>query len=1528
MDSLDDFLNELGIPPKSGAAAPAAKAAIAAPVAAAAPKPATSSADFLDWLDAPQPAAAPVAAPAAVTAVAAEDAFAEPDNWLEKIAMPAPPPTTTSPTDFNVGAPLPPAALDLVDEDLPPVPPYKTPTSAEGSSFRRFPSAFEDSPVPTPAPAQASSSAVSQSVAAAQADDEFATRADLEPAEVPVLSRRFSFKESDMKIGSPRMAALSFGSGDDEGVDRLVRQFSSTFDDSDISVKPSEFTLSTPPPSTGSPSRSLPTVTPELLDPQAALSPPAEIVAIAPVSPALQRVDSAESDMGVGSFVAFEAPQPVVVVEGTKKVIRRFASAFDDDADDDDNAAAGSDKKEVDSSMPSAIVTPPALDDTTAPPDRQATPGSESGFGFSTEILPAPSEFVFNAPMELTPPVAATSDPADSEFGFSAPSAIEPAQPAAPAEFTFDAPVVVVVVTSAAEQAPTAERVETPESDFGFGFREAPAAAPSVVVEVDDFGFGAPVIAVAPPAASSMVEDFGFPSTEAAATPPPTEPAAATNDDAQFDFGTLAVVAEPPPPSQEPPQHVQLDEDDFGFGFSMPAVPAPTQQRHPSPLVVDEAPPAHPPAAAAEDDFGFGEPAVAPPAAAPPVAAPPVAEDDFGFGEPAHAPPAVTQHDHFGFDMPAAVALALSAAEDDDDFGFEQISAPVAAPAVAAVEFHAAPEPVVAAPSPPSQPQPPPLQQEHDFGFGEPAAPAAHASEPAVAADDDFGFDAPAPPAAPATTVDDDDFGFDAPMAPAAPPAATATVMAHDDGDDDDDWSFAKPVVVAAGVAAAAGDDDDDFAAEFTPHPQPSPQPKASPAPAATTAAGEATSPILPRRTTATPSTPTEDPIREPSPRWQSWAKALGIDVSTPSPIMTLEHRDQECAQVVRAEAPNAADANRALAQLENLWGELGGRGFTRRVSPRTASLLSALVQYHDPDLFRALQRIDADWALHPGLHGMYGGAEPVLALWDAAIVYGVPGFEAPAQGALFFALGLVVANREALLAGTTLSQLGALARSSLPTVKQAIAVGTKASVKSPPSFRVILSQPELDLSLLQGMVVYEAVEDEPAALPPPPPPPPPPPQSSASVTKTSGLFSSLRTLAAKTATTLQTELEARLAGAKHEGGAKLMEKLYVASFPSASALPFELASNVSGLCVGAVHASDGDSMVQANDAVHTVNGASVHLLSPGVAKTIMAQQTSPVLVTFSTVHTDRLHARKLAFTRRVKQFKLLHPRLAAFYGRHGPSKVDKVQDILDLYAGHEEALLQGLGDKYGERVPGDATLRLPLCASTAEEVLQFMPRSPSKQVCFVDVRSEDEVDAMGSMACMLPVRDEAAVLEMLATSKARVFLVASGKHRVMSCADPVAAQAAEAADVRNVVLAADFLQRNKVEYVAMVQGGMCEMMREMRARGMEPQLTGASGGWLQWAADAYSRLDFEDSHSVARYLTAYVHGFEPATAAKSDSVDSAEAARPRKRSLEAVMEKVAATTKWPSWGGSSKTSGSASTAAAHDLGLEEEDDD
>ena len=133
-----------------------------------------------------------------------------------------------------------------------------------------------------------------------------------------------------------------------------------------------------------------------------------------------------------------------------------------------------------------------------------------------------------------------------------------------------------------------------------------------------------------------------------------------------------------------------------------------------------------------------------------------------------------------------------------------------------------------------------------------------------------------------------------------------------------------------------------------------------------------------------------------------------------------------------------------------------------------------------------------------------------------------------------------------------------------------------------------------------------------------------------------------------------------------------------------------------------------------------------------------------------------------------------------------------------------------------------------------------------------------------------------------------------------MACADPIGAKEAEAADMTRTLQVASLLHEHKYEYVAAVQGGMCEMLREMRARGIDPGLADAGGGWMYLAAEAYSLLDFEDSQSFARFLTAFVNQFAVHRGSKSDSVDSSvgrresvEDARPRRRSLEAVLEKA-----------------------------------
>jgi hypothetical protein len=178
-----------------------------------------------------------------------------------------------------------------------------------------------------------------------------------------------------------------------------------------------------------------------------------------------------------------------------------------------------------------------------------------------------------------------------------------------------------------------------------------------------------------------------------------------------------------------------------------------------------------------------------------------------------------------------------------------------------------------------------------------------------------------------------------------------------------------------------------------------------------------------------------------------------------------------------------------------------------------------------------------------------------------------------------------------------------------------------------------------------------------------------------------------------------------------------------------------------------------------------------------------------------------------------------------------------------------------------------------------------------------------------------------------------------------MSCADPVGALLAEAEDLNHVLAVARFLHELRYEYVAVVHGGLCEMLREARARGSELPLAGGGGGWLQLASDAYSRLDFEDSHSFARFLTAYVHQFE-AKPARTDSLASGGGggrssrgssleemsfpARGRRRSdmdvaaekTKAVLSRVgsASSSAWAKWGSKKKDRGES-------LELEEEEE-
>jgi hypothetical protein len=95
-------------------------------------------------------------------------------------------------------------------------------------------------------------------------------------------------------------------------------------------------------------------------------------------------------------------------------------------------------------------------------------------------------------------------------------------------------------------------------------------------------------------------------------------------------------------------------------------------------------------------------------------------------------------------------------------------------------------------------------------------------------------------------------------------------------------------------------------------------------------------------------------------------------------------------------------------------------------------------------------------------------------------------------------------------------------------------------------------------------------------------------------------------------------------------------EKLYVSEFASPAAVGVELGlGKDGGLVVGALRDSaEALGCVEVGDAVHPVNGASIHLLPPAVAAAVLANQHSPVLITLSTVHTDKLAVRGLASTR------------------------------------------------------------------------------------------------------------------------------------------------------------------------------------------------------------------------------------------------------------------------------------------------------
>jgi hypothetical protein len=326
---------------------------------------------------------------------------------------------------------------------------------------------------------------------------------------------------------------------------------------------------------------------------------------------------------------------------------------------------------------------------------------------------------------------------------------------------------------------------------------------------------------------------------------------------------------------------------------------------------------------------------------------------------------------------------------------------------------------------------------------------------------------------------------------------------------------------------------------------------------------------------------------------------------------------------------------------------------------------------------------------------------------------------------------------------------------------------------------------------------------------------------------------------------------------------------------------------------------------VQIGDVVHAVNGASVVLLPPSVAGRVIAKQERPLHVTFST--TGPARPAKLSPALARVQRELLAGRLTAFYQRHGPSKVDKVHDILDLYATHEQALFRGLAFKYGEHVPGDGEFAPEFCQVTAQEAVSSLTKSrrsggllfrgpcphpmrrrrspPPPRVMtadtedvFIDCRArEDRMETGFFPASFLAGPEDAdkpetwqPIQKALQTRTGlprhvRVCLIGSGRENIYALADPKRAMEEQASDAARMRQVQAKLWALGVPLVCAVRGGFADCVRECAARQVDAGVDGgALGGAYRRACDAYAAVDFENTASVARFLCAHVTNFEP----------------------------------------------------------------
>lgn len=214
----------------------------------------------------------------------------------------------------------------------------------------------------------------------------------------------------------------------------------------------------------------------------------------------------------------------------------------------------------------------------------------------------------------------------------------------------------------------------------------------------------------------------------------------------------------------------------------------------------------------------------------------------------------------------------------------------------------------------------------------------------------------------------------------------------------------------------------------------------------------------------------------------------------------------------------------------------------------------------------------------------------------------------------------------------------------------------------------------------------------------------------------------------------------------------------------------------------------------------------------------------------------------------------LLKP-LSEFYGRHGPSKVDRCEEILELYAGKERQLLNGLYEKYGEMVPGDEQLRCESGAAivTADEIVDFLEHPDDKDHLLVDIRDITERADTGYFAASV-LYGYSDVMDRLKEAK-RTYLIGSGRSRELAIADPIKAKAEARLDLERTKIIIDKLWREGVKRVAVVLGGYAQVAKELKQRGVEVLITSQGSGSDFKLLDWYLKLDLENPQSAAQYL-------------------------------------------------------------------------